>query len=89
VLDRHDRLCPLADSLPGAIRWRFSDYGQLLAKQLKMLAPPLTLVWPPRADRPAIDERQASGFVVQRQWGRGCEPPSAAESPPPLPPGAE
>jgi hypothetical protein len=43
------RLCPLADSLPGAIRWRFSDYEQMLAKQLRILAPPLRLVWPPRA----------------------------------------
>ena len=38
--ERTDRLCVLADSLPGAIRWRFSDYEQLLAKQLKLLAAP-------------------------------------------------
>jgi hypothetical protein len=46
---RHDRLCALADSLPAAIRWRFCDYEQLLTKQLRILAPPLRLVWPPRA----------------------------------------
>lgn len=49
MTDRTGRLCPLADSLPAAIRWRFSDYEQLLAKQLRILAPPLRLVWPPRA----------------------------------------
>ena len=47
---RDDRLCPLADSLPGAIRWRFCDYEQMLTKQLKILAPPLRLVWPPRCE---------------------------------------
>ena len=50
--ERTDHLCPLADSLPGAIRWRFRDYEQLLAKQLRILAPPLRLVWPPPAARP-------------------------------------
>jgi hypothetical protein len=35
-----DRLCVLADSLPAAIRWRFSDYEQLLRKQLQILAVP-------------------------------------------------
>jgi hypothetical protein len=49
--DRTDQLCTLADSLPGAIRWRFCDYEQLLAKQLRILAPPLRLVWPPREAR--------------------------------------
>ena len=45
----HDRLCVLADSLPGAIRWRFCDYEHLLKKQLKMLlAPPLRAVPPSR-----------------------------------------
>lgn len=40
----NDRLCALADSLPAAIRWRFSDYEQLLRKQLQILAvPPLRL----------------------------------------------
>ena len=48
MTERTDHLCTLADSLPGAIRWRFCDYEQLLAKQLRILAPPLRLVWPPR-----------------------------------------
>lgn len=48
MIEPHDRLCVLADSLPAAIRWRFSDYEQLLRKQLQILAPPLRLVWPPR-----------------------------------------
>jgi hypothetical protein len=82
VLDRHDSLCALADSLPGAIRWRFSDYGQLLTKQLKMLAPPLELVWPPRGDQPP-----ALGLVRRRQWGRDGELPESCS--PPLLPGAE
>jgi hypothetical protein len=30
----------LTQSLSGAIRWRFLDYGQLLTKQLKLLAGP-------------------------------------------------
>lgn len=33
-----EKLCPLADSLPATIRWRFVDYEQLLTKQLKLLA---------------------------------------------------
>jgi hypothetical protein len=45
MIQPHDRLCVLADSLPGAIRWRYSDYEQLLRKQLQILAPPLRLVW--------------------------------------------
>jgi hypothetical protein len=45
----HDRLCVLADSLPGAIRWRFCDYEHLLKKQLQiLLAPPLQAVPPAR-----------------------------------------
>jgi hypothetical protein len=54
---RSDQLCALADSLPGAIRWRFCDYEQLLAKQLRILAPPLRLVWPPREppQRPPLE----------------------------------
>lgn len=45
----NDRLCVLADSLPGAIRWRFADYEQLLRKQLQILAvPPLCLIDPRR-----------------------------------------
>jgi hypothetical protein len=36
--ERPDRFCVLADSLSGAVRWRFSDYEQLLTKQLKLLA---------------------------------------------------
>ncbi|HEX7237065.1 MAG TPA: hypothetical protein VF405_08905 [Gammaproteobacteria bacterium] len=49
MMQRHDRLCALADSLPAAIRWRYSDYEQLLKKQLQiMLAPHVRLVWPPR-----------------------------------------
>lgn len=34
----NDRLCALADSLPGVIRWRFCDYEELLKKELAMLA---------------------------------------------------
>ena len=49
MTQRHDRLCALADSLPAAIRWRYSDYEHLLKKQLEiMLAPEVKLVWPPR-----------------------------------------
>jgi hypothetical protein len=49
MTQRHDRLCALADSLPAAIRWRYSDYEQLLRKQLEiMLAPQVRLVWPRR-----------------------------------------
>jgi hypothetical protein len=49
MTQRHDRLCALADSLPAAIRWRYSDYEQLLKKQLEiMLAPQVRLVWPRR-----------------------------------------
>ena len=45
----NDRLCVLADSLPAAIRWRFSDYEQLLRKQLRILAiPPMGLIAPRR-----------------------------------------
>ena len=44
MMQRHDRLCALADSLPGAIRWRYCDYEQLLRKQLEiLLAPPVRL----------------------------------------------
>jgi hypothetical protein len=46
---RPDRLCALADSLPGSIRWRFSDYEQILTKQLKLLASPVDLAWSPRS----------------------------------------
>ena len=54
MTQRHDRLCALADSLPAAIRWRYSDYGELLKKQLQiMLAPEVRLVWPPRGAPPA------------------------------------
>jgi hypothetical protein len=53
MTQRHDRLCALADSLPAAIRWRYSDYEQLLRKQLRiMLAPQVRLVWPPRSFGP-------------------------------------
>lgn len=48
---RTDRLCVLADSLPGAIRWRFADYEQLLTKQLKLLAASPELVAVKRAQR--------------------------------------
>jgi len=49
MTQRHDSLCALADSLPAAIRWRYSDYEQLLKKQLRiMLAPEVRQVWPPR-----------------------------------------
>lgn len=54
MLGPHDRLCVLADSLPGVIRWRFCDYEQLLKKQLQLLTPPLRLVWPPRVDAVAL-----------------------------------
>ena len=62
MTDRPDRLCQLADSLPAAIRWRFADYEQLLKKQLKVLASPLELAWPPRGDTTvAIAARRARG----------------------------
>jgi hypothetical protein len=35
-----DQFCALAESHSAAIRWRFSDYAQLLSKQLKLLAGP-------------------------------------------------
>jgi hypothetical protein len=59
MLGPHDRLCVLADSLPGVIRWRFCDYEQLLKKQLRLLTPPVRLVWPPRGDAVAasVDQR--------------------------------
>jgi hypothetical protein len=47
---RTTRLCMLVDSLPGAIRWRFCDYEQLLTKELKLL------VTAPFADRRAPRE---------------------------------
>jgi hypothetical protein len=55
MIQPHDRLCVLADSLPGAIRWRFCDYEQLLKKQLQiLLTPRLRVVHPPGAqDLPA------------------------------------
>ena len=58
MMQRHDRLCALADSLPAAIRWRYCDYEQLLRKQLEiLLAPPVRLVWPPhRAGSPPTFE---------------------------------
>jgi hypothetical protein len=40
MIQPNDRLCVLADSLPGAIRWRFCDYEQLLKKQLQILLAP-------------------------------------------------
>ena len=49
MTQKHGNLCALADSLPGAIRWRYCDYEQLLKKQLEiLLAPSVRLVWPPR-----------------------------------------
>lgn len=45
----NDRLCALTNSLPGAIRWRYCDYEQLLRKQLEiMLGPDARLAPPPR-----------------------------------------
>jgi hypothetical protein len=35
-----EQFCALAESHSAAIRWRFSDYAQLLTKQLKLLAGP-------------------------------------------------
>lgn len=63
MTNRPDRLCALADSLPGAIRWRFSDYEQILTKQLKLLASPADLAWSPRsgADMVALAPRRARG----------------------------
>jgi hypothetical protein len=40
VTQQLDRFCALAESHSAAIRWRFSDYAQLLTKQLKLLAGP-------------------------------------------------
>ncbi len=59
MTQRHDSLCVLTDSLPAAIRWRYSDYEQLLKKQLQiMLAPEMRLVRPPRVfeQRPPCGE---------------------------------
>jgi hypothetical protein len=54
----HHRLCALADSLPAAIRWRYSDYEQLLRKQLAiMLRPEVHLVRPPPATERAPRNR--------------------------------
>ena len=65
---RPDRLCTLADSLPGAIRWRFSDYEQLLTKQLKLLASPVELAWSPRS---------GAHVVVAARHARGQNDPSS------------
>ena len=61
MLGPHDRLCVLADSLPGVIRWRFCDYEQLLKKQLRLLTPPVRLVWPPRGDAVAASAKVQRG----------------------------
>lgn len=54
MMQPHDRLCALADSLPAAIRWRYCDYEQLFRKQLAiMLRPDIRLVRPPHATRQA------------------------------------
>ena len=53
MTESHDRLCVLANSLPGAIRWRFCDYEQLLKKQLQLLAAPLRAVPPAHGDESA------------------------------------
>lgn len=50
MMQPHDRLCALADSLPAAIRWRYCDYEQLFRKQLQiMLGPDSRPARPPRA----------------------------------------
>jgi hypothetical protein len=55
MIQPHDRLCALADSLPGAIRWRVCDYEQLLKNLLQiLLTPRLRVVVPPHSrDLPA------------------------------------
>jgi hypothetical protein len=63
MLEPHDRLCVLADSLPGVIRWRFCDYEQLLKKQLRLLTPPLRLVWPPHGDVVAPGDDVGRGYA--------------------------
>jgi hypothetical protein len=40
MTQRHERLCALADSYSAAIRWRYSDYEELLKKQLQILLAP-------------------------------------------------
>ena len=40
ITQHPDQFCVLAQSHSAAIRWRFSDYAQLLSKQLKLLAGP-------------------------------------------------
>ena len=57
MMEPHDRLCVLANSLPGAIRWRFCDYEQLLKKQLQILAAPLR-AGPPARDDEALRRAQ-------------------------------
>jgi hypothetical protein len=54
MTNRPDRLCALADSLPGAIRWRFSDYEHMLKKQLKLLASPVELARSSRSGAHAV-----------------------------------
>lgn len=49
-----ERMCALTDSLPGAIRWRFCDYEQLLKKELQLLAAPSARRLGPRRHHAAL-----------------------------------
>jgi hypothetical protein len=55
-----NQFCPLAESHSAAIRWRFSDYAQLLTKQLKLLAGP-EFALPRARSRDSEDGRESCG----------------------------
>jgi hypothetical protein len=63
VTQQPDRFCALAESHSAAIRWRFSDYAQLLSKQLKLLAGPEFAVSQPR------DRDTEGGRESWDRWG--------------------
>ena len=66
MTESHDRLCVLADSLAGAIRWRFCDYEQLLKKQLQILAAPLSGMQTLRDD--ALPFARATQLTTDHVW---------------------
>jgi hypothetical protein len=53
----HHRMCALSDSLPGAIRWRFCDYEELLKKELQLLAAPAARRQGPRRSSDQLRSR--------------------------------
>jgi hypothetical protein len=58
ITQHPEQFCALAESHSAAIRWRFSDYAQLLSKQLKLLAGPEFASQRTR-DRDANDGRES------------------------------